>query len=155
MICPPSSAIRRLQSVDGEHILEDGRDAGLRVGSGSEVLGRGGLARRGVQDGQQALGQGLGVVAALQNVDDFALAMLLGNARQACGQSVVAVRRQLEMGEGIMPVGVESGGDQQDVGLEALCQGENDLLADLGKRLVPRAGREGDIHNLGVPRAKP
>src|SRR5262249_48006140 len=77
-----------------------------------------------------ALRERVEVVATLLHGDDAPVTVGVGDVDDFQGQVGVVGCAEPLLGQGIVPVGVEPGGEQYDVGLEAVRDGPKDLAED-------------------------
>ena len=63
------------------------------------------------------------VVPALENADDSPLSMGLGHPDDLLGDGLEVLDFEAEIADGVLGMGVEPGADQDELGLDLVCQG--------------------------------
>ena len=128
-------------------LLDDAIDPGLGPGRGAERIGGERFPGERQGDGAYTLGKDIWIVAALERVDDPTPAVRMSNPEKRPPESVVAHNRQLQAGEGIAPMSVETCGNEKDLWPKPLGEGGDHALGDLGKGMIAGAAGERNVHD--------
>src|ERR1700722_12187358 len=90
------------------------------------------------------------MISAFEGADDSALAMLVGGGDQAAGDLREAVFGEVDLGEGVEVVGVEAGGEEEEIGVK-IVEGGKDRFVHRGLVIVVgAAGGHGDVDDAAV-----
>ncbi len=95
------------------------------------------------------------MVAPLQREDDAPPAEFAGHGDQFPGDAGIASQRELHHRQGVLPVGVVPGGDQDQVGAEPAGQRPDQFFVHPQVPLIAHSGRERDVEDGPLPLADP
>src|SRR5215472_7324537 len=107
-------------------------------------------AHQGDDVGADRLGEALKVVAAFEHRDDAAVAVFVGDLHELARHPGEVGLQQVEVGERVARVGVEAGGDDDKVRLEALEPRQDHGLERLAELLATVAGAQRRIDDVVV-----